>query len=248
MVRVGDTDLFKVFNIENHAFLSEDEYSASNCEKMPKTEDLYDCGYDESIDTLPYGKSVNFLGYFQSWRYWIRHEEDIRQQFTFRQHIIDHASILLSYMLSKTNWDYRKDVLVGVHVRRGDYSSKKLIEFGQKTAPLRYIKNAIHLMQLIFPRSYFLICSDTINWAKTNIGETKNVIFSEGNKPEVDMAMLSLTNHSIITAGTYSWWVGFLTNGVTVYYKDIFTRNTSYSAQFRDESIADFFPPTWIGI
>ena len=248
MVRVGDTDLIKVFNIEKHAFLSENEFSASNCEKMPKTEDLYDCGYDESIYTLPYGKSVNFLGYFQSWRYWVRYEEDIRQQFTFRPLILDRASSILNLMLSKREWNFRNDIIVGMHIRRGDYESQKLIEFGQKTAPLRYLTNAMALMKSIFPRIYFLVCSDTIDWAMATIEKSRNIIFVEGNKPEVDMAMLSLTNHSIITAGTYSWWVGFLTNGVTVYYKDIFTRNTSYSAQFRDESVADFFPPTWIGL
>ena len=61
------------------------------------------------------------------------------------------------------------------------------------------------LMERISPRSYFLICSDTIKWTKENIPKKENLIFSHGNAAEVDMAMIIIANHSIITAGTYSW-------------------------------------------
>ena len=268
MVGTGVIELFDFFNINKSNFLlasesttksccvngTEDPEHCSNksnvniCSSLQVIGDRYDCGYDENLDALPFGKSVNLVGYFQSWRYWVNYEEEIRKQFTFKHTILYTATKTLHNMLSKTKWNYRNDTLIGVHIRRGDYASKRLIDFGQRTAPLEYIINAMSLMKRIHPRSYFLICSDTIQWAKENIPKEKNLIFSQGNAAEVDMAMLTLSNHSIITAGTYSWWVGFLTNGITIYYKDIFTRNTAYSAQFRDESVADFFPPTWIGI
>ena len=248
MVKTGETDLFDVFNVPKSAFLSEEEYSSSNCRCLTSLGDRYHCSYDEHVGAFPPGKSVNIYGYFQSWRYWVKYEEEIRKQFTFRRHIFDSASKNLHSLLSKTKWNFRKDLLVGVHIRRGDYASKKLIKFGQRTAPLEYILKAMEVMKSMYPRAYFLIFSDTIKWAKTHIPKVKNRIFVEGNTGDVDMAMLTLSNHSIITAGTYSWWVGFLTNGTTIYYKDIFTRNTGYSAQFRDESVADFFPTHWKGL
>lgn len=34
------------------------------------------------------------------------------------------------------------------------------------------------------------------------------------------MATLVRCNHTIMSTGTFSWWISYLTNGTTVYYTD----------------------------
>ena len=248
-VKTGQIDLFDIFEMESSSIITNDAiYNSSYCNCFPKIQDKYDCGFDETIDALPSGESVYLDGFFQSWRYWIKEEANIRKQFTFKENILEIASRQLHQLLKNKGWNYESDTLIGVHVRRGDYASEFLIKFGQRTAPLGYIRNAMALSRRLYPGAYFLICSDTISWAKEHLGHIDNVVFAEGNTAVVDMAMLTVANHSIITAGTYSWWVGFLNKGITIYYRDIFTRNTTYSAQFPNETITDFFPPLWIGL
>jgi hypothetical protein len=46
-----------------------------------------------------------------------------------------------------------------------------------------------------------------------------DTIILEGNSAPVDMATLSLTNHTIMTVGSFGWLIGWLTGGITVYYK-----------------------------
>ncbi|KAK3104600.1 hypothetical protein FSP39_005922 [Pinctada imbricata] len=249
MVKIGQFDLDSVFILEQGKFVTDSQYSTTYCDCLPIIEDRYDCGFDINIANITKGRSVSFLGFFQSWRYWIDYEHKIRGLFTFRSEVRNSAERQFKGMLRYQGWSVERDIFVGVHIRRGDYANKFLINFGQKTAPFSYIKNAMTLMKKIYKTVRYVVFSDDIGWCKQNIKTRKKEIFYvEDNTAAVDMAMMTLTNHSIITAGTFGWWAAFLTDGTTIYYKDLFTRNTSYAEQFPNQEIRDFFPPLWIGL
>jgi Glycosyl transferase family 11 len=71
------------------------------------------------------------------------------------------------------------------------------------------------------------------------------IVFTMGYSGEVDLAILSKCNHTIMTVGTYGWWAGFLSGGITTYYKDFPRQNSYLSSTFSKE---DFFPPHWIAL
>lgn len=60
---------------------------------------------------------------------------------------------------------------------------------------------------------------------------------------EVDMAALTLCNHTIMSTGTYSWWTAYLTNGITIYYG-----NWPKAGSVLDQMIQknDYFLDGWI--
>lgn len=66
----------------------------------------------------------------------------------------------------------------------------------------------------------FIIASDDIEWVKKNFkSESKNqIIFLENNQREVDMATLSICNATVLSTGTFSWWISYLSKGPTIYY------------------------------
>jgi len=66
-----------------------------------------------------------------------------------------------------------------------------------------------------------------------------------GTSSEVDLAILSQCNHTIMTVGTYGWWAGYLAGGITVYYKDFPAPRGNLDRWFSKQ---DFFPPEWIGL
>ncbi|XP_056021611.1 galactoside alpha-(1,2)-fucosyltransferase 2-like isoform X3 [Ostrea edulis] len=91
-----------------------------------------------------------------------------------------------------------------------------------------------------------LVGSNDIKWDEEALGAEENVYFSRGLSAAEDMALLSLANHTIMSVGTYGWWIGWMARGTTVYYKHIFVPGSDFSKEFKDNSTEDFVYPGWI--
>lgn len=64
-----------------------------------------------------------------------------------------------------------------------------------------------------FPEDYyFLIFTGAIEWTKANFPfHRPNMIFIEGNRPYIDLYLMSLCEHQIVSPGsTFSWWAAWL--------------------------------------
>lgn len=99
-----------------------------------------------------------------------------------------------------------------------------------------------------FRRVVFLIVSDDIPWCRRHI-PANNVIFSDSKSAGVDLAIMSLCDHAIITVGSFGWWGGWLVSetagGEVIYYDGYPRPNSEIDAKFVKE---DYYPGTWIGI
>jgi len=71
------------------------------------------------------------------------------------------------------------------------------------------------------------------------------IVFSENQAPEVDLAILSSCNHTLMTVGTYGWWAAYLAGGLTTYYRNFPGKNSELYKSF---SRQDHFPPEWVGL
>ncbi|VDO65058.1 unnamed protein product [Onchocerca flexuosa] len=73
-----------------------------------------------------------------------------------------------------------------------------------------------------FEKLIFIISTDNEHWVKANINYTRKgeIHIVSSAYREVDMATLVRCNHTIMSTGTFSWWIAYLTNGTVVYYKD----------------------------
>ena len=197
--------------------------------------------YDKKFENLP-KSNVQISGYFQSWKYFNKYEDELRAEFSFNKNLSDKATDYL-HTIARTYDDSSTPdgnlTFVGVHVRRGDRVRSQLY----RVAPLSYITKAMADFRANFTRVHFVVCSDDISWCKENLGQQKNISFSEGRTVNVDFAILSSCNHTLSTVGTFSWWVSWLAGGTTTYY----TNHANVSTyMYQHLTFADFFLPNWI--
>ena len=155
--------------------------------------------------------------YLESWRYFNRVHTQVREIFTFNRNILREAEAVLER-------DPRV-AYVGIHVRRRGLPRNSI-------APLTFLQNAMLRYRLLFPVRHFVVCSDDTAWCEEHLGNSSEVTVSSSDRPELDMAMLSLMNASIITYGTFGWWSAWLAGGEVIYWEHPTT--------------PDFYPQHWM--
>lgn len=102
--------------------------------------------------------------------------------------------------------------VVGVHLRRGDRAAGGTAFAPFSTLPPAYYREAARRFP---PDASFLVFSDTpedIEWCRAHLGlgSRAAITFGEGRDPILDLFALVQCNHVILSAGTFSWWAGYL--------------------------------------
>ena len=174
-------------------------------------------------------------GYLQSWKYFQNATEEVRQALTIWPMFKHEARRFLFY---NTRED---DIRIGMHVRRGDFTVQGTADLGFAIADKGYIENAMNWYRTRYGRVIFVVVSDDIPWCRENIREA-DVVFSHYTEAIIDIAILSLCNHSIITGGSFGWWGAWLAGGDVVYFKG-YPRPGSWL----DTQIQDYYFEHWIG-
>ena len=137
-------------------------------------------------------------------------------------------------------------LFIGVHVRKTDFEDRYAT--GYNSAPLEYYIQAIDWFKKnqSESESVFIVASDDKPWARENllgIAETKVYVLSAKNSAEVDLAVLARCQHTIMSAGTYSFWAAYLAGGTATYYSQ---HPRPGSALFERCPPKDYFLPQWI--
>ena len=189
--------------------------------------------------------------YFQSWKYFDGYQSEIRRMFYFSGKIRKLAKMIigkakhvfLTQLTDQANQFGSTHTLtyIGVHVRRGDLQLKHHLRRGYRPAPLTYFHKAMDYYRQRFPNTIFLVTSDNIEWCKVKLGSS-DVFFVEGQHEAVDLAVLSMTNHTVISVGTFGWWAGWLAGGQVIYYRNWPTPNSEIAKQYEH---SDYFLPKW---
>ncbi|XP_064611786.1 galactoside alpha-(1,2)-fucosyltransferase 1-like, partial [Liolophura sinensis] len=180
--------------------------------------------------------------YFQSWKYFRNITSFIRRQYQLRPTIKHEASIVLmrTFLLQKFSLERLwASTLVAVHVRRTD-----MVGSDANTAPPSYLENATKYFRGQFKNVLFVAASDDITWTMKYLPHN-DTVFLQGNRAELDFAILSMCDHTIMTIGTYGWWIAWLVGGNTTYYGN---PHVIGSALDFHTVLDDYIPPGWIGL
>jgi len=172
-------------------------------------------------------------GYFQSYKYFQLHENQIR-------HELRPPDVYGAYNQSLANRIASNRSAI-VHLRRGDYISNPKAQKTFAECKIDYYKRALALIPTNSP---IFVFSDDIDWAKNNLKISEGATYVGDGTPRTsieDLKLMSLGYHHIIANSTFSWWGAWLAGsekGITV----------APSRWFVDESIqdSDLFPPGWI--
>ncbi|XP_046561254.1 galactoside alpha-(1,2)-fucosyltransferase 2-like isoform X2 [Haliotis rubra] len=212
----------------------------------------YNCGMDPALLNLSPKENIKFGYYLQSWKYFVNVMDDIRRQYTLSNTTLSKARDIISKLSiehqQRTKRLFKKQpVLVGIHVRRGDINSEaRLIKFGYELATPGFFSHAMQYFRKKYAHVLFLVCSLEMDWTKWYV-TGDDIIYVEGNEFITDMAVLLSCDHTVTSVGSFSWWVGFLNGGETVYYQWPAREGSELRKQF-SANYSDYFLPEWIGL
>lgn len=143
-------------------------------------------------------------GYWQSEKYFRRFGAEIRQQFRFMSPLSDENKNW-SELISGCN-------SISLHVRRGDYLSKKNIGV-HGVCSLEYYETAVKRICEHVSSPEFFIFSDDMDWVRSNLRIPFRFHCVENNNGKDsfnDMRLMSLCKHHIIANSSFSWWGAWL--------------------------------------
>jgi hypothetical protein len=150
--------------------------------------------------------NIFLYGRWQSEKYFIEAESDVRAAFRFRHALEGEAASLAAFIKEKNS--------ASLHVRRGDYVSFKNVQNLMGDTNMAYYNKAAAYVAERVKDVHFFVFSDDIEWCKKNIALDIPVTYvsaaSEGPKASFHLELMSLCKHNIITNSTFSWWAAWL--------------------------------------
>lgn len=183
--------------------------------------------YDENVFNI--GDNINYVGNFQSEKYFSSIRDELLRDFTFKNNILKEADSLL-------NSFKKNQPLASLHVRRGDYVN---LQNFHPLCEISYYENSIKEL----PSCDIVCFSDDIEWCEKNLSHiSKNIYFSKNKDPYVDLCLMSMCDHNIIANSSYSWWAAWLNKNnekIVISPKKWFGPNYSY------HNIKDLIPENW---
>ena len=139
---------------------------------------------------------ISLAGFFQSEKYFKHIESEIREDFSFRDHILEPCK------------DMMKSVgdAISLHVRRTDYLQNP----NHTTLDLDYYEEALKSFDSEIP---VVVFSDDVEWCKDQkLFDSDRFMISESQDQYVDLCLMSLCKYHIIANSSFSWWGAWLSN------------------------------------
>ena len=174
-------------------------------------------------------------GYWQSERYFLDVEAQIRADFAFRQ-VPGGLNAELAHAIGGVT-------AVSLHVRRGDYASNPATTAAHGLSSLDYYAAALRHVEEHVPGAHLFIFSDDIAWVRAHMTLNLPHTFVEHNtgaESYNDMRLMSLCRHHIIANSSFSWWGAWLNNRAG----KIVVAPRAWFARPVDTS--DLIPPQWV--
>ncbi|OQV25576.1 hypothetical protein BV898_00514 [Hypsibius exemplaris] len=209
--------------------------------------------YDPSLESFARtsGKeNILIDGYLQVHQVFEPYREEIRSMFVLKKSVTEEAIKVLKAgmdIFSRTEFASKLKILprlVGVHVRRGDITTGKNLEFGHKPASDEYLLRTVLHMQTQHEPVVFVVISNDIAYCR-NLFSDENFIFMDLHElAEVDMAILTVMDYLVLSVGTFGWWGAYLSDAREVYYYRDWPR--SGSPMEKGINHKDYFLSSWI--
>lgn len=224
--------LIKTFRIHLTNTISEN--AVAKLENVTKIETV--CLFFPDLMRLGAVRYLELGGYWQSYRHFIEYGNELKYHFTFRKELLfttmkflryvhrikhfcddSHSSFWCSGIVSQnviSQYTLKSKLIsiqrtwIGVHVRRQDMLEQKV------ESSVWYIRAAMIYFRQKYPSPVFLMASDDKSYCYEFFGNLSDVIITPNEfSPSEDLTVLSLCQHTVVTAGTFGWWAGFLAGG-----------------------------------
>ncbi len=151
--------------------------------------------------------NVYLDGIWANINYFEKYEDILRKDFTFKNDIPKDLQKVKSQILEKNS--------VSVNVRRGDYLTNQTANKIFGVIGKEYYFRAIDFLKKKIENPVFYFFSDDIEWCKRNFSDIAEEVYFipnnyEKRKFELDIHLVSLCKHNIISNSTFTWWGAWL--------------------------------------
>lgn len=154
------------------------------------------------------------------------------------------------YIEKAENWLIKKKIrvspnkLIFVHIRRGDYLSWPSEDFSASLS-LNWYLSAIKFFEDNSINPHFIILSDDPKYFANSFSNYANISVSF-NSSLVDMALMSLCGHGILSPSSYSWWGAWFSKSRYNYKKNIFIAPKYWIGHSLKQWYPEGFKTKWI--
>lgn len=169
------------------------------CSLTPKLNSTNDYGL-ETLDLQR--KEQGFFSHFWIIDGFFQHDRYTRTLPVIKLNILNRAEDILSKVPQSSR--------IAVHLRFGDYEKWTVLGKQGVCLPVEYYQSAMNKLANEIDSPVFIIFSDDKEKACQVIGHSYKSIFFSGCSSSVDIAGISICNHAIISASTFSWWGAYL--------------------------------------
>jgi hypothetical protein len=187
-----------------------------------KSNGIFDTYNLQNIENVLPG--TNFMGLYQSYRYWINYQDEVKKQFTIKDNkIVEQAKQVLNKLRTATNLP-----ITAIHLRRGDVTG-----WYDYTEYKQYLKNVLKTFKdpknnfyYIFTGGSSVLTGDQedVKWVKDFYSELPHFEICQSYNPIMDFALMQECDQIILGyISTFAWWAAFL-SGKTIYAPKIFNK------------------------
>ena len=207
--------------------------------------------YDQHTEYLDPRVDVEIVGILSCWQYFGHVMRDLVQNhFLFRKAVHQEADNFLRRSMTQFNISPYDGAVIAVHIRRTDLVRRRIKDGHLNSIPGKaYFSHAVAFFNRFFNnKTMFVVCSDDVDWSKVNFVTERPTVFSVGHSADVDFAILSRCNHSILTIGTFGQWSAYMAGGVTVYHKAGSPTNVPLEAVYKKMNPTQNPRDAWIAL
>ena len=205
--------------------------------------------YDNHTEYLDPRVDVELVGILKPWKYYGLVMSDLLQNhFRFREAIQQEADSFLRHSMAQFDVTPSDVVLIAVHIRRTDRVTMYVNDGHEHMIPDRaYFSHAVAFFNRLFDnKTMYVVCSDDLKWSKMNFEAKRPTVFSVGHSADVDFAILSRCNHSLLSIGSFGIWSAYMAGGVTVYHNARAPTVVPLEVAFRKVDSTEFPQHAWI--
>jgi hypothetical protein len=206
-----DHQLFELFNLKSLKYIG---YVPDNYPLIVETDFYFDSGLFSNCPD-----NINLGGFFQTEKYFKHIKNSIKEDFTFKDNIINPCKKIIN----------KFEDCLSLHIRRNDYINiKEFLGIDYYTKALSYFNN-----------KKVIVFSDDTKWCEKQELFQSNRFFISPFNNAIDLCLMTLCSGHIISNSSFSWWGAWLSNSSTI---------ISPNKWFGNNSIKDIIPKDWIVI
>lgn len=217
-VRNSDANIYTVFQLDEKNNLGITENKLCPEATFCFDEDLFN-GCEDSVD---------LFGYYQTDKYFSHIEEEIRNDFTFSQELVNQCQDFY-------RGAFGNQEAIAIHIRRGDY-------IHNPNHPVQtddYYLTALSEFDSTLP---VILFSDDFPWCQQNPNFAHDRFYASDNGTDFDLCLMSMCSYHIISNSSYGWWGSWLAKS-----KKTVAPSNWFGAQLRTmKETTDLYREGWV--